>query len=152
VKKFIFKKSVLLALFSMITLVGLAYLLFLQFVFPSLVPFYGGGEQIILNKVNDYTQQIPWEANSKLHLSVYTNETVELYSNGEYLGDFTSYKFVVEPCEYILIRLKSDSPVSGRFAAWQEIPSERQALGFTVLLVGLIGLGSSISAMRAPKR
>lgn len=136
----------------MFTFVGFAYLLFLQFVYPSLVPFHGSGEPIIPNLANDYTQQVPWEADSRLHLSVYTNETVELYLNGEYLGDFTSYKFDLETDEYILVRLKSDSPVLGRFTAWQEIPCEKQALGFAILLVGLVGLGLSITAMRVRKR
>lgn len=146
------KYCVLLALFSMLTIIGLTYLLFLQFVFPSLVPFHGAGEPIILNLANDCTQQVPWEADSRLHLSVYTNETVELYSNGEYLGVCTSYKFDLEPGECFLVRLKSDSAVSGRFTAWQEIPCEKQALGFAILLVGLVGLGLSITAMRTRKR
>lgn len=137
------KFSLLLTLFSTIVLVGLAYLLFLQFIFPTLVPFYGGGESVTLNSANNYTQQMPWEANSKLHLSLQTNETVKLYSNGEYLCDCTSYEFNLEPGEYILIMLKSDSPVSCRFIAWQETPLEKHALGFAILLVGIAGISIS---------
>jgi len=148
VKNFMSKFSLLLALFSMLTLVGLAYLLFLEFVFPTLVPFHGGGEGIALNSANNYSQQIPWEAYSRLHLTLQTNETVELYSNGEYLCDCTSYEFNLEPGEYVLVRLKSDSSVSGRFTAWQEIPYEKQALGFAVFLIGLAGIGMSITAVK----
>jgi hypothetical protein len=108
------KFTPLLALFSMLTLVGLAYLLFLQFVFPILVPFHGGGESVTLTSANNYSQRIPWEANSRLHLSLQTNETVELYSNCEYLCDCTSYEFNLEPGKYILVMLNSDSSVSGR--------------------------------------
>jgi len=132
----------------MLTLVGLAYLLFLQFLFPMLEPLYGGGEPVTLNSANNNSCQIPWEAYSRLHLTLQTNETVELYSNGEYLCDCTSYEFIIEPDDYILITLKSNSSVSGRFTAWQETPLEKQALGFAILLVGLAGIGISIIVMK----
>ena len=147
-KKFTSKFTLLLVLFSMLTLAGLAYLLFLQFLFPMLVPLYGGGEPVTLNSANNYSCQIPWEAYSRLHLTLQTNETVELYSNGEYLCDCTSYEFIIEPDDYILITLKSNSSVSGRFTAWQETPLEKQALGFAILLVGLAGIGISIILMK----
>ncbi len=152
VKKSMSRYIVLVALFSMLSLVGLMYLLFLHFVFPTLVPFHGGGESVVLKSANNYTQQIPWEAYSRLHLSLKTNETVKLYSNGEYLGDCASYEFKLESGEDVLVMLKSDSPVSGRFTDWQEIPYEKQALGLGILVVGLSGIGLSITAMRARKR
>jgi hypothetical protein len=147
-KKVMSRFTLWLALFPTITLVGLVYLLFLQFVFPTLVPFHGGGESVTLNSANNYSQQIPWEANSRLHLTLQTNETVEVYSNGEYLCNCTSYKFNLEPSEHILIMLKSNSSVSGRFTAWQEIPYEKQALGFAIFLLGLAGIGISIIFMK----
>lgn len=123
---------------------GLAYLLYLQVVFPQLVPFHGGGERVTLNSANNYTFQIPWEAYSRLHLTLQTNDTIKLYSNGDYICDCTSYDFIIEPGDYVLILLKSSSPVSGRFTAWQETPLEKQLLGLTVLLTGLAGIAISI--------
>jgi hypothetical protein len=149
VKKFSSKFTLLFALFSMLTLSGLGYLMFLHFVFPTLVPFHGGGESVALNSANNYSQQIPWEANFRLHLTLQTNETVEVYSNGEYLCDCTSYEFLIGPGDYILVMLKSNSSVSGRFTAWQETPLEKQALGFALILVGLVGIGVSIIALSA---
>jgi hypothetical protein len=108
----------------------------------------GGGESLTLNSANNYTYQIPWEAYSRLHLSLQTNETVELYSNSEYLCNCTNYEFIIEPNDYILVTLKSNSPVTGRFTAWQETPIEKQALGITILIVGLIGMGISIIALK----
>lgn len=142
------KFNLLLALFSMLTLAGLAYLLFLQFVFPTLVPFHGSGESVTLHSANNYSQQIPWEAYSRLHLTLQTNETVELYSNGEYLCNCTSYEFNLEPGEHTLIMLKSNSSVSGRFTGWQETPLEKQALGFATLLVGVAGISILITVMK----
>ena len=70
--------------------------------------------------------------------------------NGDYLCDCTSYEFILEPGDYVLILLKSSSSVSGRFTAWQEIPLEKQLLGLSVLLVGLAGIG--ISAILLKKK
>jgi hypothetical protein len=141
VKKFTSKLILLLVLSLLMSFSGLAYLLYLQIVFPRLVPFHGGGERFTLNSANNYTTQIPWDAYSRLHLTLQTNDTVKLYSNGDYLCDCTSYEFILEPDESVLILLKSSSPVSGRFTAWQEIPLEKQLLGLSVLLVGLAGIG-----------
>ena len=128
------------------------YLLFLQFIFPTLVPFHGCGEHVILDSYNDYTYKIPWEAHFQLHLSLQTNGTVDLYSNSEYLGKYTSYEFILEPNDYILVTLESDISVSGRFTAWQEIPIEKQALGLTIIVVGFTGLGISIIAIKNEER
>ena len=135
------KSTLILILFLMLTLTGVAYLLFLQFVFPRLVPGYGGGEPFTLNIDNNYTYQIPWQAYTRLHLTFKTDNTVELSSNGEYLCNCTSYNFIIEPGDTLLILMKSNTPVSGRFKAWQEIPPERQTLGAIIVLVGLSGLG-----------
>ncbi len=151
-KKFTSIFAVLTFLFMLLTILGLAYLLFLQFVFPTLVPFHGAGESVTLNPANSYTYQIPWEAYSRLHLTLQTNEAVDLYSNREYLCNCKSYEFILEPDDYILLNLKSDSSVSGRFTAWQEIPIEKQALGFVLLLVGLTGMGISVIGLKSEER
>jgi hypothetical protein len=148
VKKFPFRFIAFLILFLFVLFAGLAYLLYLHVVFPGLVPFHGGGEGVTLNSANDYTSQIPWEAYSRLHLTLHTNDTVKLYSNGEYLCDCTSYEFILEPGDYILILLQSSAPVSGRFTAWQEIPFEKQLLGLSLLSVGLAGTGISTILLR----
>ncbi|NIU82416.1 MAG: hypothetical protein GWN64_02810, partial [Candidatus Thorarchaeota archaeon] len=142
-KKFPLRFIMLLILSFSLSFSGLAYLLYLNAVFPELVPFHGGGERATLNSANNYTSQIPWEAYSRLHLTLQTNDTVKLYSNGDYICDCTSYDFIIEPGDYVLILLKSSSPVSGRFTAWQEIPLEKQLLGLSLLLVGLAGIGIS---------
>ena len=141
VRKFTSNLILLLVLSLLLSFSGLAYLLYLQIVFPRLVPFHGGGERVTLNSANNYTTQIPWDAYSRLHLTLQTNDTVKLYSNGDYLCDCISYEFILEPDESVLILLKSSSSVSGRFTAWQEIPLEKQLLGLSVLLVGLAGIG-----------
>jgi hypothetical protein len=48
--------------------------------------------------------------------------------------------------------LISNSSVSGRFTAWQETPIEKQVLCLATLLVGVIGIGISIIALRNKKR
>jgi len=144
------KKFFILILFVSLALssVGLTYLLFLQIVYPMLVPAYGGGETISINSYNNYTFQLPWRANSRLHLSFQTDNTVKLYLNGNFLCDCTSYKFIVEPGDTALIKLEANSNVSGRFKAWQEIPAEKQKLALIIIMVGLIGATTSIIAIR----
>jgi len=138
-------KTVLLVLLSFsLLLAGSAYFKFLHGMFPRLVPFHGGGEGFTLSDANDFTVQIPWEAYSRLHLSLQANDTIELYIDGDYVCDCSHYELVIERRDHALILLKSDSPVEGRFSARQEIPLERQLLAFILISAGLIGVAMSI--------
>jgi len=128
-----------LLVFISLLFVGAAYLLYLQVLYPSLIPGHGGGERFSLTKANNYTFQIPWFAYSRLHLTLQANDTVKLYVDDEYMYDCSQYDFVIESGEEALIVLKSASPVSGTFIAWQEIPFERQTLALGMLLIGLSG-------------
>ncbi|UCG36763.1 MAG: hypothetical protein JSV64_00315 [Candidatus Bathyarchaeota archaeon] len=125
---------------------GLTYFLYLQVVFPQLVPHYGGTERFTLSKTQNgtYTYHISWSAYTRLHLSLQANNTVALYVNGTYVRDCTHYDLVVEQHRRALILLRSDLPVSGMFNAWQEIPLEGQFLASALLLIGLIGIGISV--------
>lgn len=141
----------ILTLSSMLLLLaGLTYFLYLQFLFPQLVPHYGSGERFALSKTMNgtYTLQMPWSAYTRLHLTLQANDTVELYVNGTYVCDCTNYDFVIEEGGRALIYLRSDVPVSGMFKAWQETPFERQLLALTLLSVGVIGVGVSIGKHR----
>jgi hypothetical protein len=148
VKRFPLKIVALLAIFSLLSLAGLAYFLYLQVLFPKLVPSYGSGERFTLEPANNYTYQIPWQANSRLHLALQASATVKLYLDGEYVCDCTSYEFIIEPGDDVLVQMTSDSAVSGMFTAWQEIPLEQQVLALTLLLVGAAGIIVSILFMR----
>jgi hypothetical protein len=143
------KTGLLILILSLLLLLaGLTYFLYLQVLFPQLVPGYGGGERFALSKANNYTFQIPWLAYTRLHLTLQANNTVKLHVNGDYVCDCTHYDFVIEQGEQVLILLKSDSPVSGMFKAWQEIPLERQLLALTLLFIGFIGIGIVIRVHR----
>jgi len=125
-------------------LAGSAYTAYLHLIFPKLVPGYGGGEGFTLGEANNFTYQIPWWANSRLHLDLQANDTVELYVNGDYLSVCSHHELVIERGDEALVLLRSDSPVKGRFTARQEIPLERQLLAFAILLAGLVGVAISI--------
>ena len=134
------KTGLMVFVFSLLLLfAGLGYLLYLNAVFPGLVPSYGGGERFTLSKTENYTFQIPWLAHTRLHLALQTNDTVKLYVDSEYMCDCASYDFVVESGEQVLILLKSEAPVSGMFTAWQEIPFEKQILALTLVIIGCSG-------------
>lgn len=125
---------------------GVTYLLFLQVMFPQLVPHHGGAERFTLSETQNgtYTSQVSWSAYTRLHLSLQANNTVELYVNGTYVCDCIQYDLVIERGGRALIYLRSDLPVSGMFKAWQEIPLERQLLASVIILVGLTGIGISV--------
>jgi hypothetical protein len=133
-----------LVLYLSMSFAGLAYLLYLQLLYPTLIPGYGGGERFSLTDENNHSFQIPWFARSRLHLTLQANETVELHVDGEYVCDCTDYDFVIEPGGEVLVLLKSTSSVSGIFTARQEIPPQEQVLALGLLLTGL--LGATISA------
>ena len=138
-------KTVLLMLLSLsLLLAGSAYMVFLYGLFPRLVPIHGGGEGFTLGEYNNYSSQLPWSAYSRLHLSLQANDTVELYRDGEYVCECVQYELVLERGEYVLLMMKSDSPVKGRFTARQEIPLERQLYALIILSAGLIGVLLSI--------
>jgi len=139
-------KTILLVLLSfLLLLAGSAYFKFLHGMFPRLVPFHGGGEGFTLSEANDFTVQIPWEAYSRLHLSLQANDTIELYIDGDYVCDCSCYELVIESGDHALLLLKSNSPVNGMFTARQEIPLEHQLLAFVMILAGLVGLALSIA-------
>jgi hypothetical protein len=97
---------------------------------------------------NNYSAQLPWSAYSRLHLSLQANDTVELYRDGDYVCDCVQYELVLERGDDIMLTMKSNSPVRGRFTARQEIPLEKQLLAFILLSAGLIGVAISIRTHR----
>jgi len=134
----------LLLFFSiLLSFTGIAYFLYLGIVFPTLVPHHGAGERFTLDSYNNFTYQIPWSAYTRLHLTMEANETVRLYADSDFLCDCLSHEFIIEPGDDIFISLKSNSTVSGRFSAWQEIPLERQLLATILLLAGFAGIAVS---------
>ena len=132
----------------LLLLTGSAYLIFLHSIFPGLVPFHGGGEGFTLNEGNDFTVQIPWEALTRLHLSLQANDTIELYIDGDYVCVCSFYEFVIESRDHVLLMLKSNSPVNGMFTARQEILLEQQFFAFVMILAGLVVLALSIVPVR----
>lgn len=132
----------------LILLAGVTYIYHLQVDFPYLVPGHGAGERFSLNQANNYTFQIPWDAYSRLHLALQTNATVELYIDGEYACNCTHHDLVIEPGDNAWILLKSNSPVSGRFTAWQETPLEEQMLALSLIILGVMGVILSIATRR----
>jgi len=107
------------------------------------------GEGFTLSEHNNYSTQLPWSAHSRLHLSLQANDTIELYRDGDYVCDCVQYELVLERGDDVMLTMKSNSPIRGRFTARQEIPLENQLLAFVILLAGLTGLAQSIARARA---
>ena len=142
-------KTVLLAILSLsLLLVGSAYLMFLYFMFPRLVPFHGSGEGFTLGKYNNYSAQLPWSAYSRLHLTLHANDTVKLCRDGDYVCNCVQHDLVLERGDDMMLTMKSNSPVRGWFTARQEIPLTNQLLAFAVILTGLVCLSRSMARVR----
>ena len=134
------KNGSLIPLVSVLLIVaGLAYVVYLRVLFPTLVPGYGGGERFTLGRHNDYTLQMPWYAHTRLHVALQANDTVELRINGDHVCNYTRHEFSVEAGEQVLVLLRSDSPVSGAFTARQEIPIQNWVLALLLILTGITG-------------
>ena len=142
------KGSLILLLSFLLLFIGSAYLVYLQVLFPRLVPGYGGGERFILSEANDFTLTIPWSAYTRLHVALEANDTVGLYMDGSYVCDCVRYEFVVEGGGDAIILLRSSSPVNGLFKAWQETPLGKQLSASLILLFGLVGVATSIITRR----
>jgi hypothetical protein len=140
------KLAMALVVFVLLSLSGLAYLLFLQFAFPTLVPNHGSEEKFSFGP--GYTYQIPWHADGKLHLAFQASAEVKLYLDGDYVGECAGYEFTVKPGNDVLVQMTSDSAVTGMFTACQEPPLERQVLALVVLAAGLAGIAMSIWLMK----
>ena len=89
---------------------------------PSLVPIYGGGEQFYLEDYNNYTVQFPFFTNSRLHVIMNANDTVQISINSEIVFAGTYYEVEIDPNTEVLMVLQSNSPVDGRFTLRQETP------------------------------
>ncbi len=129
----------------LLLLTGVLSLGFTYVIFPKLAPGYGGGEPFLLTSYNNYTDTFPWFSDSKLHLTIKANNTIQINIDGENVYNGTYYKLSIDPDEYILIMLKSSSPVAGRFEAWQEPPWVMQLSAIGLLFAGLITISLSVA-------
>jgi hypothetical protein len=110
--------------------IGYSYLMY-----PTLIPIYGGGEQFNLDNYNNYTQQFPFFVNSRLHIIMNANDTVQIFIDNENILNGTYYETEIGPDIDIMMTLKSNSPVNGRFTLRQETP-----LFLEILSIGLISI------------
>ena len=133
------KRNLLPLIFSLLlTLSGVLALGFTYFLFPTLVPGYGGGEPFYLDERNEFSTFFPWYANSRLHLTITANDTADIYIDDSYVYSGSYYELTIEPKAQVGIMLKSNSPVAGRFTARQEIPREMQIATLGLFFLGLV--------------
>lgn len=122
---------------SLLLLSGIISIGFTYIFYPTLVPGYGSTERFHLGEYNNYTTDFPYYANSRLHLKIEANRTINIFIDGNNVHNGSFYELIIEPQDDILIKLISNSSVSGRFIAWQEPPWWMQISTFIILLTGL---------------
>lgn len=127
-----------LILFALLLLSGVIALGYTYLLFPTLVPTYGGGEPFYLDESNNYSTQFPWYANTRLHIAIKAKDTVDIYTDGSYVYSGIDYELTIAPKSEVMIMLKSNSPVSGRFTARQEIPRQMRVVALGLLFLGLV--------------
>ena len=115
--------------------IGYSYLMY-----PTLVPMYGGGEQFNLDNYNNHTQQFPFFTNSRLHIIMNANDTVQITIDNENVLNGTYYETEIEPNMDVLMILKSISPVNGRLTLRQETPVFLGILSIGFFVIGVISL------------
>jgi hypothetical protein len=107
---------------------------------PSLVPIYGGGEQFYLEDYNNYTVQFPFFTNSRLHVIMNANDTVQISINSEIVFTGTYYEVDLDPNTEVLMILQSNSPVDGRFTLRQETPVFMAVFSVGCFLLGILSI------------
>jgi len=132
--KFFWAISICLIFIGSIS-IGYSYLMY-----PTLIPIYGGGEQIYLDNYNNYTQQFPFFTNTKLHIIMNANDTVQISIDDEIVHNGTYYETEIGPDIDILMILKSTSPVMGRFTLRQGTPVFLGIFSIGLFLIGVISL------------
>lgn len=132
--KFIYGISICLIFIGSIS-IGYSY-----FMYPSLVPGYGGGEHFYLDNYNNYTTQFPFSGASILHITMKANDTVQIFINNENVFNGTYYEVEIEPNMDVLMILKSTSPVNGRLSLRQETPVFLGFLSIGFFLIGVISI------------
>ena len=130
---------------TLLLLSGLASLGFTYVFYPTLVPSYGRTERFNLAEYNNYNNEFPYYANSRLHITIEANSTMNIFIDENFVHFGSFYELTVEPKEYILIKLNSSSAVSGRFIAWQEPPWWMQMGTFLLLFTGFIATVLSLA-------
>lgn len=113
---------------------------FTYWMYPTLVPMYGGGERFNLAEYNNYTENFPFSAATNLSITMEANDTVQILINNESVFNGTFYQLEIEGNRVILITLKSNSPVSGRFTLRQESPMYMEIFSIGAMLLGVISL------------
>jgi hypothetical protein len=134
ITKFFLAVSICLILIGSIS-IGYSFLLY-----PTLIPIYGGGEQFHLDNYNNYTQQFPFFVNSRLHIIMNANDTVQISIDNEIVLNGTYFETEIDPNKDILMILTSTSPVNGRFTLRQETPVFLGILSIGFFLIGVISI------------
>ncbi|MHA1521238.1 MAG: hypothetical protein ACTSRK_13725 [Promethearchaeota archaeon] len=107
---------------------------------PTLVPRYGGGERFYLDDYNNYTEQLPFSANSRLSIAMNANDTVQISIDNEDVYTGTFYEIEIDANVEIFMVLKSNSPVNGFFTLRQETPLYMGIFSIGFLSVGAISI------------
>jgi len=88
-----------------------------------------------LSTVNGYTFILPVWTGSKVNVQVYANNTVQVWVEGELMGEGNQVFFDLEPEKQHLIMVTSEVPVEGRISFRQQPPEVLLLVaGFMVVL------------------
>ncbi len=123
---------------------GVIGISFTVLIYPSLILGYGAGERFYLESYNNYTTQFPFSTNTRLHITITSNNSIQIYRDGIYVYNGTHYDIIIEPHSYALITVKSDSSVNGKLAMFQEPSWELQVGSILLILVGFVMASFSI--------
>ena len=118
---------------------------------PTLVPMYGGGEQFYLDDYNNYTAYFPFHADTRLSIIMNANDTVQISMDNENVLNGTYYDVEIESDSEILMILKSNSPVNGRFTLRQETPLFLNVLSIGFLSISVISVFMNLYYVRKKK-
>ncbi len=127
--------TLILVVSTLLIAVGLGMLSYSYYLYPYLMPSYGGGERFVLTSFNNYSKTLPLEVKEPVELSVSANDTVKLRVDGKLVRAGREITLSLEPGVYILY-FTSSSPVEVEVAF-----RLKPLTHLTCLSLALIGLG-----------
>jgi len=133
-------KLFMLLLSAGLLIIGMVGLLFSIFLYPTLVPYYGGGERFL---ILDNSVEYPLYSKSKLCFEVSSNATVIIAVDSEDVEEGLEVSYCVDAGEHLL-RIRSNEPAEGFINFRQEPPRIWLLFYLLLLIIGSADLSETM--------
>ena len=136
--------KVFLSLSLLLFVFGILTSIFTFYLFPSLIPAYGGGESIQLKEENNYEMIFAFEPQYKLTITIEVDNPIIIAVNQKENITGTYYSATLNTSVYYLVKIKGTTLTDGFMRLRQEIPIRLQMFSLGMLFSGVVLFSFSI--------